>query len=106
FTAIRPVAPLGYAYALILNPRIPLYVFPLVSQTRPPPTATLFPYTTLFRSRSGNNAPAWLMLYGDAAGTHYFGLSNPQNGTLRIDRKSTRLNSSHGSNSYAVFCLK
>src|SRR5438445_12013956 len=34
--------------------------------------------------RSSNNGQAWLMLYGDAAGTHYFGLYNPQNGRLRI----------------------
>src|SRR5690348_17412343 len=65
---------------------------------RRPPRSTLFPYTTLFRSdlrRHGSRAHfarAWL---ADA-------LHEPP---LR-DRKSTRLNSSHPSISYAVFCLK
>src|SRR5207249_8817848 len=62
---------------------------------RPPPTSTLFPYTTLFRScsASSNAAPA--------SGGFSFRSSSPL-----ADRKSTRLNSSHVSISYAVFCLK
>src|SRR5258708_31518976 len=71
---------------------------------RRPPRSTLFPYTTLFRSikvtprlrsRSGTrnkcavSAPVRLVV-----------------GSSRIDRKSTRLNSSHQIISYAVFCLK
>src|SRR5271169_2528061 len=63
---------------------------------RRPPRSTLFPYTTLFRSPLGRNWP----LYPHP----------PRNGVLtpfcKRDRKSTRLNSSHGSISYAVFCLK
>src|SRR6266852_8529093 len=60
---------------------------------RRPPRSTLFPYTTLFRSP----ARSW-----PSAG----GLGRwPAHG-LTGDRKSTRLNSSHGSISYAVFCLK
>src|SRR6266852_9054582 len=58
---------------------------------RRPPRSTLFPYTTLFRSRFALRGPP---------GRH---------GTCArwvVDRKSTRLNSSHGSISYAVFCLK
>src|SRR2546422_5817661 len=66
---------------------------------RRPPRSTLFPYTTLFRSKA---AP---LLEGpglfDAA---FFGFSPMEART--IDRKSTRLNSSHGYISYAVFCLK
>src|SRR5690348_18014959 len=79
---------------------------------RPPPRSTLFPYTTLFRSckelgaddvesvgpghgvrrlRTGKCVPPGT---GDLGGTHL------------PDRKSTRLNSSHPSISYAVFCLK
>src|SRR5207245_4477335 len=66
---------------------------------RPPPRSTLFPYTTLFRSSDGvavgrGGVPARDLLW---------------RGELphrRSDRKSTRLNSSHGSISYAVFCLK
>src|SRR5687768_17882712 len=62
---------------------------------RRPPRSTLFPYTTLFRSRfdrpaSGHHVPHVLRLHADQ----------------RTDRKSTRLNSSHGYISYAVFCLK
>src|SRR5947209_16026027 len=62
---------------------------------RRPPRSTLFPYTTLFRSsacslpsRRRRIARAWSW------------------GALAIDRKSTRLNSSHANISYAVFCLK
>src|SRR5689334_23914257 len=81
---------------------------------RRPPRSTLFPYTTLFRSR-------W-----SCAGRHHDCGPNHlgRNGELerpdlpeqdhrptrehdlRLDRKSTRLNSSHSSISYAVFCLK
>src|SRR6266581_7079238 len=61
---------------------------------RRPPRSTLFPYTTLFRSP--------LPVTGQRLGA-----SRPQAPTLRSrDRKSTRLNSSHPSISYAVFCLK
>src|SRR5437868_9200524 len=98
---------------------------------RPPPlTSTLFPYTTLFRSRNDNEPPAsrypsivrgelvpldkvhfppapsfpfatympqvWRMDYGSRYGAT----------KVITDRKSTRLNSSHVSISYAVFCLK
>src|SRR2546429_4480813 len=63
---------------------------------RRPPRSTLFPYTTLFRSRhrfdvvpDPNRSPWW---------------ANSRPGFQ--DRKSTRLNSSHGYISYAVFCLK
>src|SRR5258707_7029973 len=66
---------------------------------RRPPRSTLFPYTTLFRS------PLVPLLCGarqpDAASRREFGA-----GRLRLDRKSTRLNSSHANISYAVFCLK
>src|SRR2546422_5411774 len=70
---------------------------------RRPPRSTLFPYTTLFRSlhvglrtrlRSGIERP------------HHGGLDLHEVGRRGRDRKSTRLNSSHGYISYAVFCLK
>src|SRR5690242_21499025 len=80
--------------------------------TQPPPRSTLFPYTTLFRSQAAAHQP-------DAQGV---GLADrrlrpAQSVALlvrprerqpldRRDRKSTRLNSSHMSISYAVFCLK
>src|SRR6266542_451206 len=59
---------------------------------RRPPRSTLFPYTTLFRSPRP----------GDVRARPRPPAPPPQRG----DRKSTRLNSSHGSISYAVFCLK
>src|SRR2546430_7132699 len=75
---------------------------------RRPPRSTLFPYTTLFRSGhafpeapgSGRPARSPGGGHGDprAAATHHAGRG--------VDRKSTRLNSSHSQISYAVFCLK
>src|SRR2546422_6098861 len=72
---------------------------------RRPPRSTLFPYTTLFRSvepgRAGcdRRLPAAVARAGERSG----GLAVRE---LGLDRKSTRLNSSHGYISYAVFCLK
>src|SRR5438128_4541275 len=60
---------------------------------RRPPRSTLFPYTTLFRSRRAGRRCSCV-----CAPTHHR--------DAVLDRKSTRLNSSHGSISYAVFCLK
>src|SRR5258708_28522010 len=81
---------------------------------RRPPRSTLFPYTTLFRSRRGaarvvgippgqepkpdpTDPRAWPL--GEVVATK-------PSGQARGDRKSTRLNSSHQIISYAVFCLK
>src|SRR2546429_6504594 len=73
---------------------------------RRPPRSTLFPYTTLFRSLSRHPAVVLTaaMSSGQAGGSvrRLPALSRLWNG----DRKSTRLNSSHGYISYAVFCLK
>src|SRR5699024_11949962 len=78
---------------------------------RPPPSSTLFPYTTLFRSNQALRESA------DKA-NRYANLLMPINANIgwlsyalvaiigAVDRKSTRLNSSHVSISYAVFCLK
>src|SRR5438132_8429617 len=81
---------------------------------RRPPTSTLFPYTTLFRSlrplESASDfelTAAWLQLKENSQWLDFGG--NRQAVTpalLKIDRKSTRLNSSHTVISYAVFCLK
>src|SRR5256884_1673312 len=89
---------------------------------RRPPRSTLFPYTTLFRSEMADrlklSRPATPILFmsgytDDAAirrgvsehRDHY--LEKPfELNSLARDRKSTRLNSSHGYISYAVFCLK
>src|SRR5256885_4860280 len=67
---------------------------------RRPPRSTLFPYTTLFRSV--RNPQAILVVSGDGDTLWGFG---PAPGEP-VDRKSTRLNSSHLVISYAVFCLK
>src|SRR3989442_7096885 len=67
---------------------------------RRPPRSTLFPYTTLFRS-------SYLILRRLVASrTGGLPSSVPPFEVARLDRKSTRLNSSHVRISYAVFCLK
>src|SRR2546422_7712057 len=80
---------------------------------RRPPRSTLFPYTTLFRSRAGASLGARGADPAGAAAARRPGRAQPGprgalqdgHGAVR-DRKSTRLNSSHGYISYAVFCLK
>src|SRR5205085_8275671 len=103
-----------------------------IVRTRPPPSSTLFPYTTLFRSDlligktvrevQGPDRPEATLLI--ATGMHRCGPIHQVSGNLNpeilrqelltemvtgvssADRKSTRLNSSHSQISYAVFCLK
>src|SRR5438552_4530340 len=78
---------------------------------RPPPRSTLFPYTTLFRSLSRVRVA---YTAGEAIGPDLFALYRSIGLNLKqlygqteaLDRKSTRLNSSHQIISYAVFCLK
>src|SRR2546422_7656009 len=82
---------------------------------RRPPRSTLFPYTTLFRSqrhacvrlrrgrpRRSHIPAAWRGTSGHARSQEAAPVDSPG----KADRKSTRLNSSHGYISYAVFCLK
>src|SRR3712207_6966546 len=96
---------------------------------RRPPRSTLFPYTTLFRSRSGQQDVEGRTVVGErlpdrAVGQHVIQLlverregerarvrEIPLERAVEVgrrdrDRKSTRLNSSHANISYAVFCLK
>src|SRR2546422_5185723 len=83
---------------------------------RRPPRSTLFPYTTLFRSSDllagaiePHQARTRLGLRGliDEHAVVGGGIDRPEEGAgVSEDRKSTRLNSSHGYISYAVFCLK
>src|SRR2546422_5193111 len=89
---------------------------------RRPPRSTLFPYTTLFRSPQVSPTPGGAPAAGQDGGstdasTPTVGAPGPsEDRILRAvddlkrqingDRKSTRLNSSHGYISYAVFCLK
>src|SRR5438552_5912074 len=79
---------------------------------RRPPRSTLFPYTTLFRSRRRDGAGRRVR-WGSAASHAVPGRADPcgrhdsaDGGPPVRDRKSTRLNSSHQIISYAVFCLK
>src|SRR5256885_8871410 len=80
---------------------------------RRPPRSTLFPYTTLFRSRTHFNGKHALSFTKgdpdqDAIGSEPADTAEGHAAALRAypDRKSTRLNSSHLVISYAVFCLK
>src|SRR5207245_11325603 len=71
---------------------------------RPPPRSTLFPYTTLFRSQRAKAAGVAERVEVKVADADHYDF--PRQTYDAVDRKSTRLNSSHGSISYAVFCLK
>src|SRR5260221_3320915 len=77
---------------------------------RRPPRSTLFPYTTLFRSQCaafvGHAQSAWQPFEQGSAEPFFEHANLLADGSLRQDRKSTRLNSSHTVISYAVFCLK
>src|SRR2546430_9260612 len=85
---------------------------------RRPPRSTLFPYTTLFRSRRIGNAAGSALLAKPRDAIEKLGNMVAEKGPLERtslgqfpdiplpDRKSTRLNSSHSQISYAVFCLK
>src|SRR3989449_1990585 len=74
---------------------------------RRPPRSTLFPYTTLFRSvRPGRARPGPARADGEEEPGEGLRLHRQPRPHARADRKSTRLNSSHGYISYAVFCLK
>src|SRR6266496_5048669 len=78
-------------YFNCLVPRLFFFFSFFFLMIRRPPRSTLFPYTTLFRSRRCSSAP---------------GRWRPVRPGGARDRKSTRLNSSHVEISYAVFCLK
>src|SRR3989440_1438366 len=116
---------LYYSFFLFLLTSLFFFFFFFFLMIRRPPRSTLFPYTTLFRSAGlsvsprshhcisgGHHAqPA----HNRAAVVHRHLPWNPRRrcdnriaivSGLRIDRKSTRLNSSHDQISYAVFCLK
>src|SRR3712207_8823174 len=85
---------------------------------RRPPRSSLFPYTTLFRSKpdKGPGSMYQAMIHGlpplAIRGAIYYQGENDAGNVKyaedlkRLDRKSTRLNSSHANISYAVFCLK
>src|SRR2546430_12479499 len=87
------------------------FLFFFFLMIRRPPRSTLFPYTTLFRSGREHHSLAAefaacldLSFEDDKHGVGRIALAEV--GISRLDRKSTRLNSSHSQISYAVFCLK
>src|SRR3989442_15043772 len=82
----------NFSLLFILFPTLRSLLF-FFLMIRRPPRSTLFPYTTLFRSRQLDGS---FCLWKASCGAHY----------TPADRKSTRLNSSHVRISYAVFCLK
>src|SRR5437870_13535279 len=84
-----------------------IFLFFFFLMLRPPPRSTLFPYTTLFRSDDRENivpGDRVVMIVEDDLkfATYLLDLAREHG----LDRKSTRLNSSHVAISYAVFCLK
>src|SRR2546427_12905322 len=83
------------SYVAVANDAQCLFFFFLM--IRRPPRSTLFPYTTLFRSVGTGAIPHHHRTRGRPVRHHRHG---------QLDRKSTRLNSSHSQISYAVFCLK
>src|SRR5699024_12866763 len=106
-------SPHAFRAVLIILVRL-FSLLPSSSTIRRPPTSTLFPYTTLFRSTQ-----RWSKQYVRTRNSLYLlALTRHETNSLarrhrptsealrRGDRKSTRLNSSHVSISYAVFCLK
>src|SRR5207253_8986344 len=83
-----------------------------LSMIRPPPRSALFPYTTLFRSPGDEPAQERVGALGQEQhdGDQQHAVDDQvgavQAALAEVDRKSTRLNSSHVAISYAVFCLK
>src|SRR5438876_8576700 len=73
---------------------------------RRPPRSTLFPYTTLFRSSGANSVKYVRSSIADPCRASPHEPERGDHSGRGEDRKSTRLNSSHPSISYAVFCLK
>src|SRR6266567_3801754 len=78
----------------------PFILFFFFLMIRRPPRSTLFPYTTLFRSTRGDRGDGGVHVE-QVVERQLLAVQLPQ-----VDRKSTRLNSSHSQISYAVFCLK
>src|SRR5438552_11747165 len=89
---------------MYLPPFLSLFFFLML---RRPPRSTLFPYTTLFRSRSATSPESATLRAVTRPSTAPPAYASRRESTpTSRDRKSTRLNSSHQIISYAVFCLK
>src|SRR5439155_27348365 len=94
------------------SPSSNLFLIFFFLMTRPPPRSTLFPYTTLFRSYL-QRLPVDIVKIDRSCGARGVPLLAVSwdelvalDAVVALDRKSTRLNSSHVAISYAVFCLK
>src|SRR6266436_2260476 len=97
FLVLFPTIVIAMIGAVDLRSTLPWLVVLFFLMIRLPPRSTLFPYTTLFRSnRPGTRPLIWIP----------YGPHSTASVSTMLDRKSTRLNSSHGYISYAVFCLK
>src|SRR5207249_10779471 len=97
-------------YSLNINPSVPLFCSFFFSRLPPPPRSPLFPYTTLFRSHDAGRLRGSPVRGVPSRSPSRRRSGRPRCGVAgvgkELDRKSTRLNSSHVSISYAVFCLK
>src|SRR5690606_40399074 len=105
-SALRFVLSLEFTYSLpVISAFVSCCLFSLL---RRPPRSTLFPYTTLFRSSGAPSDTLYIRAndgYLWGAWTAFTAPSGSDHPPV-VDRKSTRLNSSHVKISYAVFCLK
>src|SRR5262245_65503498 len=93
-------------YFLYCILHVHIFVFFFVLMIRRPPRSTLFPYTTLFRSRGSRRCAGSRRGRRRRARCRARRCSGGTASSSARDRKSTRLNSSHLGISYAVFCLK
>src|SRR5699024_12729227 len=94
--------PYPFSYSLFSPSLLFFFLFFFLLMPLRPPTSILFPYTTLFRSDRKFNVfflSTYFKIFTEWSDFNIHSLFNQ-------DRKSTRLNSSHVSISYAVFCLK
>src|SRR2546429_5162110 len=94
---------ISFIYRLVLQAFHFFFFFLMI---RRPPRSTLFPYTTLFRSASLDCRSARQACRARHASLGHHRAWSHRSRFPAEDRKSTRLNSSHGYISYAVFCLK
>src|SRR5205085_10420504 len=98
-----------YLLQLFVYFRVVLYFFFFFFlMLRRPPRSTLFPYSTLFRSRNSPRTSTVIFFARCPFATAVVTAAMLRTCEVRLDadRKSTRLNSSHSQISYAVFCLK
>src|SRR5258708_32806932 len=100
------VIPQSFFFCIVVSFHCSLLLFFLM--IRRPPRSTLFPYTTLFRSDRVILGVSTCSHEGDQAAVTPTNQADPLriDEIIILDRKSTRLNSSHQIISYAVFCLK